>query len=424
MKNTTETVDLKRQVIRRFLEEMNGFFFRRNTTNSPCRINLSELACFYVTSYLNPLSALLNEKNIFTLGENFFKKKAFNELSCDLATQLIVNFIHFIQRKSCQSIDSEEIILEVSINQGLESVKKNSCGSSLKLQFINELRACLPDGRRANLEKPENLAICIEKINNLPIGEKIKLCDNILKALSSDASTLQVNLNNYFPLSIANSNGASPQNTLYKILSLQRNYSLNRDSILFVKLLHYRRIEKIACTSLQRDNDPYAKGKPLNILLDETCFAKKRQEKNESLQIDLCEIYTKKIDEEDKNLLCNGTSNFFKSNRFFKEGLQRLQLICNNLTESILNSSEVRQKIYEEKQNDIFEEIRNTNQRNGITSNNLQQVIEQNQSKSMGITNNTYNNSQLFAINPANSNATLNNLTDSSCYPSNNFSIS
>lgn len=341
-----------------------------------------------------------------------------------MATQLIVNFIHFIQRKSCQSIDSEEIILEVSINQGLESVKKNSCGSSLKLQFINELRACLPDGRRANLEKPENLAICIEKINNLPIGEKIKLCDNILKALSSDASTLQVNLNNYFPLSIANSNGASPQNTLYKILSLQRNYSLNRDSILFVKLLHYRRIEKIACTSLQRDNDPYAKGKPLNILLDETCFAKKRQEKNESLQIDLCEIYTKKIDEEDKNLLCNGTSNFFKSNRFFKEGLQRLQLICNNLTESILNSSEVRQKIYEEKQNDIFEEIRNTNQRNGITSNNLQQVIEQNQSKSMGITNNTYNNSQLFAINPANSNATLNNLTDSSYYPSNNFSIS
>lgn len=38
-----------------------------------------------------------------------------------------------------------------------------------------------------------------------------------------------------------------------------------------------------------------------------------------------------------------------KSNRFYGEGLQRLQSICNNLIESILNSSEVRQKIYEEK---------------------------------------------------------------------------
>ncbi|WP_342227817.1 hypothetical protein [Rickettsiella endosymbiont of Rhagonycha lignosa] len=415
MKKTIEAVDSKKQVIRSCLEEMNGFFSGETLTNSPCKSSLTSLPvstqqaiCF------NPLAELLNEKNIFSLGENFFKKKAINELGCDLATQLIVNFIHFIQRKSCQLIDSKEIISVVPINQGLESVKKNNCRSSLNPEFINELRVCLPDDRRANLEKPENLAICIEKINNLPLGEKIKLCDNILRALSSDVSYLQVEPNNYFPLSTANSDEIFPQNNLYKILNLQRNYSLNIDSILFENLLHDRRIEKIACTSLQRDNDPYAEGKPLNVLLDETCFSKKRQEKNESLQIDLCEIYTKKIDKEDKSLLCNGISNFFKSNRFCKEGLQRLQLICNNLTESILNSSEVRQKIYEVKQNDIFEEIRNTNQRNGITSNNLQQVIEQNQSKSMGITNNTYNNSQLFAINPANSNTTLSNLTDSS----------
>jgi hypothetical protein len=134
---------------------------------------------------------------------------------------------------------------------------------------------------------------------------------------------------------------------------------------------------------LQRDNNVLAEGKPLNELLVKVCFTKNTQSKNEPLQIDLCETYTKKIDEEDTSLFCNGTSkcyNFFKSSRFYEEGLQRLQLICNNLTEYFLNSSEVHQKIYEENQGSVFEEIRNTNQRNGITLSNLQQAIEQNHS--------------------------------------------
>jgi len=42
----------------------------------------------------------------------------------------------------------------------------------------------------------------------------------------------------------------------------------------------------------------------------------------------------------------------------------------------------------------------------------------------MGIINSIYNNSHLFVINLANLNNTLSNLTDSSYYPSNNFSIS
>lgn len=431
MKKTTETVDLKKQVIKSCLGEMNNFFEGETLASSPCKSTLANLPVSMQQAICrDPLSELLNEQNIFSLGENFFKKKAIHEFGCDLATQLIVNFIHFIQRESCKLIDSndsKETISIVPINQGLESVEKNSCRSSLNPEFFNKLKACLPGNRNMNLENPQNLTLCIEKINNLPLGEKIKLCDNILRALSSDVSTLQVNPNNYFPLSIANSNETFPQNNLYKILSLQRNYSLNIESILLEKLLHYRRIEKIACASLQRDNNAFAEGKPLNELLVKACFTKNTQIKNEPLQIDLCETYTKKIDKDDTSFFCNGTfkfNNFFKSNRFYEEGFHRLQSICNNLIESILNSSEVHQKIYEEKQKDIFEEIRSTNQKNGITSNNLQQVIEQNQSKSMGITTSIYNNSQLFAINPANSNTTIRNVSDSYYYPSNNFSIS
>jgi len=229
-----------------------------------------------------------------------------------------------------------------------------------------------------------------------------------------------VNPNNYFPLSIANSNETSPQNNFYKILSLQKNYSLNTKSILLEKLLRYRRIEKIACTSLQRNNNAFEEGKPLNELLLKACFTKNTQVKNESLQIDLCETYTKKINEEDRSLFCNRTSeffNFFKSSRFYEEGFQRLQLLCNNLTGYFFNTSEVHQKIYQENQSSIFEEIRSTNQRNGITPGNLQQANEQNQSRD---TNHSfYNNSSLFAINQTSS-----NLTDSFYSPSNNFSIS
>lgn len=427
MKKTTKvTIELKKQVIRSCLGEINSFFEGEAIAGSPCKSTLASLSVSTQQAIcLDPLSELLNEKNIFSLGEDFFKKKAINELGCDLATQLVVNFLYFIQRKSCQLIDSKEIFSVVPINQGLESVKKNSCSSALNSEFINKLKDCLPNSRNMNLEQAQNFTLCIQKITNLPVGEKIKLCDNILRALSSEVSTLQVNPNNYFPLSIANSNETSPQNNLYKILSLQRNYSLNTESILLEKLLLYRRIEKIACTSLQRNNNAFTEGKPLNELLSKACFTRNKQAKNEPLQIDLCETYTKKINEEDRSLFCNRTSeffNFFKSSRFYEEGFQRLQLLCNNLTGYFFNTSEVHQKIYQENQSSIFEEIRSTNQRNGITPGNLQQANEQNQSRD---TNHSfYNNSSLFAINQTSPNTTLSNLTDSFFYSSNNFSIS
>jgi hypothetical protein len=79
MKKTTEiAIELKKQVIRSCLGEMSSFFEGETITSSPCKPTLASLSVSMQQAIcLDPLSELLNEKNIFSLGENFFKKRQF-----------------------------------------------------------------------------------------------------------------------------------------------------------------------------------------------------------------------------------------------------------------------------------------------------------------------------------------------------------
>jgi hypothetical protein len=76
MKKTTEAVDLKKTSYKELFRGNECFFEREKFVSSSCKSTLANLPVSMQQAICSdPLSELLNEKNIFSLGENFLKKK-------------------------------------------------------------------------------------------------------------------------------------------------------------------------------------------------------------------------------------------------------------------------------------------------------------------------------------------------------------
>jgi hypothetical protein len=337
----------------------------------------------------DPIATLLKEKNVFTLGKNFFKEKATDVLGCNVASQLILKPFSSIQQHTCQMIDPEKNREIKNFAPGLESIHQE-CSVLVSKESKKVLADCFPSYNVTvgTEEIKESLALagvlCREKMTLLSLGEKIKICDDIFKAFTPEFKETSISdrkLNFYERLARFSKSHS---------IQLKRdnrhtpNISNEQRSALQIQkyFLGHRIIEKAACNDLGRKDRFFKKDKPLFDLVKLACFfptsiRNNKQHRNASYDsLDsydtTCKSYTENLSDQEKTQLCREPSQIFhdfRSERFFARAIRSIYRLCNALPTN--NSFSEEENIGE-----TLTIIKNSNKSYAITNVSLPDRIE------------------------------------------------
>jgi hypothetical protein len=302
-----------------------------------CRTHLEQLP-LPVLEYIcnDPLSSIFKEKNIFTLGKNFFTEKTINLLGCNTATTVLLKPIKFIQENACLIVDPEKKQEIRDFSMGLETIGKRCSLSVSKTtkQYMNEC-ALNYTNTTAIQELKKNITIrqsvCIEKIKNVPLGDKIKICDDIFNALNPELHDyIAANpLSAFFKLRnrFANAKQHAKRDARCKLNEEQQRRAFWMQSY----FMGQRLMEKTACSQANRTDVPFAKNKPLFNLIKLACFLPPTQTHDKDTEDAVCETFIKNFNHEEKSQLCADPSLIFHDltlRNFFATGINRIQTLC------------------------------------------------------------------------------------------------
>lgn len=338
--------------------------FEKKINISNCQITLQSLP-FNIQKELcsNPLMHLMQEENIFSFGVNFFQPYASQKMGCNLLTHIMLYPIFSIQKQAC-SIINYDVSQNNLLLQSLENLTSNQCSLTLNNEELIHLENCLPNFNiGSDIEQKKNtllknLASCDVKIIELPVGARIKLCDDIIKALNL-YSPSSFSHTTSFHFKIGDLKSVTEKRLLAALSFIKNIKNVNFEKIITEKLLQYRKLERRACLSLNREDNFLKKEKPLYELINKVCFLDTTE------TMDPCFDIINQLEESDKKNICFESSNLnvFQESYYFENSLAKIKRICHkifNPATHSLPSNSTNENISE-----VLKEIKLSNQENG-----------------------------------------------------------
>lgn len=343
----------------------------------------------------DPIVALFAEKNIFTIGESFFKEKAIATLGCKLATKLILSPLRAVQQQACQLVDfsGEKEIEYFSFSLDIESIN-DSCSLLVTDETRNVVATCFPnytmtaDPEKIMENRMATEALCTDNMILLSRGEKIKICDDIFRAFMPEfKSTIGKNKLS-FPKQLKNFAKMYGISLKEDSLSLNMSRAERNAHRLLKYFLGHRIVEKTACYDLEREDKPFIKDKPLFNLIKFTCFSsvsiyEPLPENRSQAIFDLhgltCGSFIDYFNGMEKEQFCHNPSQLFhdlRTSQFFKQGIYHIKHLCNTSAiedEDIIQDDDTK----EENSGETPYMLNNTNVTQGIKNVSLEKIIKQ-----------------------------------------------
>ena len=331
---------------------------------------------------IDPVFYLFNEKNIFLLINNFFKKDMLEKLGCESATQLLLLPLKTIQAAACDLVlENKHLKNDLLENIAFSAINKD-CSLSILPKTNEFLQNCYPVFEFTNSTEviKEHIAstekFCLEDLKQVAIGDKIKLCDNFQTAVyctycdPDESSKLLFKL--FFP-----NESATDKNVKkffpyqYKQIRRINITNLSREEIDFKmnnNHLGERIIETSACESVNAIRIPFFE-------VIGACFSKPLfyPVGNETPAIrddsDECKKSIGALTKNEKEIFCEKPSFFFqnkKSNNYFNHSLQAAELACNNYFSE------------EDELQKTLDLIKSSNTANNITNDSIEEISPHN----------------------------------------------